>query len=174
MLEIFALPYFAVSGVIGWAIFEPFIRLNDSEPLSPSKLTTTDLLAIPLPASVLFAAARLTMPASFVSIIMQLLVIVVALLFAVTALTTGLLIMPKTITVPFPKRMSVVGLIAPFGILITIGWVGFLIWACSYSMLYLVPSSIAVAAAIAGLRVLGFWVCQTEPEVVESAANPPA
>ena len=65
--------------------------------------------------------------------------------------------------------MAVVGIIAPFGILLTFGWIGLLIWAAAYSILYLVPSSIALAAAASGLRMLGVWVCQAESKVVERA-----
>ena len=64
------------------------------------------------------------------------------------------------------------GFIAPFGILLTVGWIGFLIWACAYSLLYSVPSTVAIAATTLGLRMLSFWVCQDDPKaVVESAAD---
>ena len=157
MLEVFALPYFAVSGVIGWAIFQPFFRSEDSD--SPASIATTDLLAIALPVSVFFLLAKLMMPVSILSLAVQAIVIVTALLFAAIALAVGLFLVAKTTQVTFPKRMLVVGVIAPFGILLTVGWIGLLIWPCAYSMLYLAPSSIAIAAATFGLRVLGSWVC---------------
>jgi hypothetical protein len=93
-------------------------------------------------------------------------VVASALLFAVIALTAGLFLVPKTFQVTFFKRMAVVGIIAPFGLLLTIGWIGFLIWASTYSIMYLAPSSIAIAAATSGLRILGVWVCQAESKVV--------
>ena len=173
MLEIFALPYFAVSGVIGWVIFQPFFHADDSESLSLANVTITDLLAISLPVSVLFASAKWMMPESILSLTVQAIVVAVALLFAVIALTAGLFLVPKRFQVTFVKRMAVVGIIAPFGILLSIGWVGFLVWASAYSILYLVPSSIAIAAATSGLRILGVWVCQAESKVVERAADPP-
>lgn len=66
--------------------------------------------------------------------------------------------------------MAIMGVIAPFGILLTVGWIGFLIWACAYSLMYSVPSTIAVAAATLVLRILGFWVCQTESKLVAEVA----
>ena len=93
-----------------------------------------------------------------------------ALLFAVPWLTAGLFLVPKTFQGTFLKRMAVMGVIAPFGIILTIGWIGFLIWACAYSLLYIVPSTIAIAAATFGLRILGLWVCQADSEVVTERA----
>ena len=173
MLEIFALPYVAISGVIGWVIFEPFFRTDESKSLSPADTTTTDLLAIALPVSVLFLVARWILSESVLSLSVQAIVVAIALLFAGIALRAGLILVPKTFQVTFVKRMAVVGIIAPFGILLTIGWVGFLIWAAAYSITYLVPSSIGIAAATSGLRLLGVWVCQADSTVVERAANPP-
>lgn len=173
MMEVFVLPYFVVSGVIGWVIFGPFFRTDESESLSPANITISDLLAISLPVSLLFSCARWVMPVSILSLSVQAIVVAIALLFAVLALTAGLFLVPKTFQVTFFKRMTVVGIIAPFGILLTIGWIGFLIWASAYSILYLVPSSIAIAAATSGLRILGVWVCQAESKVVERAANLP-
>ena len=173
MLEIFALPYFAVSGLIGWIIFAPFFRIEESESLSRANVTISDLLAISLPVSVLFASTRWIVPADVQSPVIQAIVVVGALLFALTALTVGLFLVPKKFQVTFMKRMATVGIIAPLGILLVVGWIGFLIWACTYSMLYLPPSMIALAAATAGLRVLGLWVCQEDTQVIERATNPP-
>ncbi|MEM6688804.1 MAG: hypothetical protein AAF664_05215 [Planctomycetota bacterium] len=167
MMEIFAIPYFAVSGVIGWVIFGPFFRILESESLSRANITVSDLLAVALPVGVLFGAARWVMPESFQSITVQVIVIAIAFAFAATALAAGLFLVPKGIPITFVKRIAVVGIIAPFGILLTIGWVGFLTWACVYSMLYLAPTTIVLAAAISGLRILGSWVCQDEASLPE-------
>ncbi|MEM9366326.1 MAG: hypothetical protein AAGD07_10030 [Planctomycetota bacterium] len=168
MLEIFALPYFAVSGVIGWVIFEPFLRANDSETLSRASVVTTDLLAICLPVGVLLALARWGMPEGSVSPWLQLAVIAMALLFAMTALTTGLFLVPKKTPLPFIKRMTLVGIIAPSGILLMMGWIALLIYACFFSVVYFAPSSIAIALATLGLRVLSVWVCrQNVPSSVD-------
>jgi hypothetical protein len=166
MLEIFALPYFAISGAIGWTIFEPFLRNDRYESLSPAKITTTDLLATFFPVSVIFACASWMIPVNTLSFSVQAVVVAIALLFAVIGLTAGLFLMPKTFQVAFLKRMAVVGIIAPFGLLLTIGWIGFLIWVSGYSIIYLAPSAIALAAATSGLRILGVWVCQAESKVV--------
>ena len=162
MLEIFALPYFVVSGVIGWAVFSPFFRVNDSDSLSCSSVTTSDLLAISLPISVVFVTANWMFPIDIPSLWVQALVIAIALAFAIIALTTGLFLVPKTFQITFLKRMAIVGVIAPSGILLTLCWIGLLVWACVYSILYLIPSMIAVALATIGLRMLGLWVCQAE------------
>jgi hypothetical protein len=166
MLEIFAIPYLAISGVIGWLIFQPFLPAHQSESLLPAKIAITDLLAISLPISIVFSFARLIAPLGNMSGSMQATVAVTALLVAVPWLAAGLFLVPKTFQVTFFKRMAIMGVIAPFGILLTIGWIGFLIWACTYSLLYSVPSTIAIAAATLGLRILSFWVCQADSEVV--------
>ena len=162
MLEIFALPYFLISGLIGWAIFAPFFRINESESLSCANVTISDLLAISLPVSVIFLSANRMMPVSILSLSVQASVLVIAFVFAMATLTAGLFLVPKQFQVTFLKRMTIVGIIAPFGILLTIGWIGFLVYACVYSILYLAPSMVAIAAATSGLHLLGLWVCESE------------
>ncbi|MEM6472277.1 MAG: hypothetical protein AAF802_22135 [Planctomycetota bacterium] len=171
MLEIFALPYFVVSGVIGWAVFGPFIRIEDSEALSRADIAISDLLAVSLPVGVVFASACWMMPVSILSVAVQAIVLFTALLFGVTALAVGLFLVPKKINVTFFKRMTVVGVIAPLGILLTVGWVGFPVWACLYSISYFVPSMFAIAAATMGLRFLGQWVCKTDSESAKNAVE---
>ncbi len=172
MLEIFAIPYLAISGVIGWLIFQPFLPAHQSESLLPAKITITDLLAIALPISIVFSFARVITPLGDLSGSMQATVAVTALLVAIPWLAAGLFLVPKTFQVTFFKRVTIMGLIAPFGILLTVGWIGFLIWACAYSLLYSVPSTIAIAAATLGLRILSVWVCQANSKiVVEGAAE---
>lgn len=102
------------------------------------------------------------MPVSALSLPTQAIVVAIALLFAITALTVGLYLMPSTFPLTFLKRIVVVGVIAPFGMLLTIGWIGLLIWASTYSIVYLGPSLIAIVAATSGLCLLSFWVCQPE------------
>ena len=166
MLEIFALPYFGISGVIGWAVFEPFFRVEKTDSLSPAKLAITDLLAISLPVSIIFLGCQWIMPESIESPYVQATVVVIAMLYAASALTLGLFLIPKTIQVTFTERMAVVGVIAPFGIVLTIGWIAILIWASAYSILSLVPASIAIATATAGLRFLGVWICRSDSEPI--------
>lgn len=160
MLEVFALPYLAVTGIIGWAVFEPFFRINDTDSLSCSHVTISDLLAAPLPVSFIILTARWMMPASGNAVYVQLLVLVSALAFAATSVAVGLFLVPKTFQVTFPQRLAIVGVIAPFGLLLTIGWVGFAGWACYYSVAYLAPAMIALVLATFGLRVLGLWACR--------------
>lgn len=168
MLEIFALPYFVVSGVIGWVIFYPFFRHGDLEGLSVASIAITDLLAVAIPASVVFALTRWLVPSNLLlQPFVQAIVVVVTVLYAVVALIAGLLLVPKTFQVTFLKRMTIVGIIAPFGLLLTIGWVWVLLWPCAYSMLYLPVSSIAIVATTAGLRTLAGWVCQADSDIVQ-------
>lgn len=162
MLEIFAFPYFVVSGVIGWAIFAPFFRMSEFDSLSCAKVATSDLLAVSLPVGVVYLSANWSLPLSIQSPWVQAFVLTLALAFAATALITGLFLVPKEFPVTSAKRMAIVGIIAPFGVLLTIGWIGLPIWACLHSILYLLPSMIAIAAATFGLRLLGLWVCQAE------------
>jgi len=173
MLEIFAIPYFALTAVIIWAVFEPFFRAAHSESLSLTNITITDLLAISLPVGVLCLAAKWLIPASILTLSVQVIVSLVAFLFAAFALTAGLFLLPKHFQVTFLKRMAVVAIIAPAGIFLTIGWAGLLIWACTYSIVFSVPSSLAIVAVTFGLRILGLWVCQAEPEVAENTGSQP-
>ena len=162
----------AISGVIGWLIFQPLLPTHESESLLPAKVTITDLLTISFPISVVFAFARCAIPFANMSRAMQATMAAGALLLAVPWLTAGLFSVPKTFQATFLKRMVVMGVMAPFGIILTIGWIGFLIWACAYSLLYIVPSTIAIAAATFGLRILGLWVCQADSKgVAERTAD---
>jgi hypothetical protein len=119
MLEIFALPYLAISGVIGWLIFQPLLPTHESESLLPAKITITDLLAISFPISVVFAFARCAIPFANMSRAMQATVAAGALLLAIPWLTAGLFLVPKTFQATFLKHMVVMGVIAPFGIILT-------------------------------------------------------
>ena len=173
MLEIFAVPYFAISGVIGWVIFEPFFRRGESESFTLVNITTTDLLAVTIPISLIFLCAGWILPENIMSLPIQLVVIATAMLFAVLALILGLFLLPDNASVSFFKRMAVVGIITPIGILLTLGWIGLLIWAGAHSMLYLAPSSIAIAAMCSGLRILGRWVCGVGTAPADTATDPP-
>ena len=170
MLEIFALPYLAISGVIGWLIFRPFLPTHESDSVFPAKITITDLLAISLPISIVFSLTRWIEPLGDMSRSMQATVVVTAFVFAVPWLAAGLFLVPKTFQVTFFQRMLVMGVIGPFGILLTVGWIGFLIWACTQSLIYIVPATLLIAAATLGLRMLGSWVCQSDPHGVSIAA----
>jgi hypothetical protein len=172
MLEIFALPYFAITGVVGWAVFEPFFRADDTElSFSLAKIAITDLLAVCLPVGVLLTAARWMVPGATLSLPVQMIVLAIALLFAAIALIAGLFLLRRMIETTFIKRLAVVGIIAPFGVLLTMGWVVFLVWSCTFSMSYVFPSSLAIAAATYGLRILGLWVCQIETKAAERLAD---
>ena len=170
MLEIFALPYLAISGVIGWLIFRPFLPTHESDSVFPAKITITDLLAISLPISIVFSLTRWIEPLGDMSRSMQATVVVTAFVFAVPWLAAGLFLVPKTFQVTFFQRMLVMGVIGPFGILLTVGWIGLLIWACTQSLIYIVPATLLIAAATLGLRMLGSWVCQSDPHGVSRAA----
>ena len=161
MLEIFAVPYLGVSAFIGWAVFGPFFRATDDiESTSMARVATTDLLAIPLPFAVMFQIAESTMPERMDTFLFQGIVLAVSAMFAAAVLGTGLWILPKSFPVNFPKRLTVIGVIAPLGLTLTIGWVGFLLWAGSHSMTWLIPSSAAIVLAIVGLRFLSLWICR--------------
>jgi hypothetical protein len=162
MLEIFAIPYLGVTGLIGWLIFAPFFRLHQSEPLSRSRVAISDLFAMSLPVGILLSLAKWMTPVSNLSLLTQVIGIIATLAFAATTLTVGLFLIPKTFEVTFLKRIAVVGIIAPFGILLTVAWIGILTWACIYSVMYLAPAMIAVAAITFGLRMLTLWVCEAE------------
>ncbi|MEM7474754.1 MAG: hypothetical protein AAF483_07165 [Planctomycetota bacterium] len=169
MLEIFALPYLATTGLIGWLVFGPFFQLNETQPLSLSKVAISDLLAVSLPVGALFSFTRWLLPPESQSTWVQLIVFFSNLSFAAGSLITGLLLMPKKFQIPFLKRITVVGIIAPFGILTTAGWIVFLVWAGQYSVMLLAPAMLFIAALTFGLRLLTLWVCNTE---VLAEANP--
>lgn len=159
MLEIFAFPYFVVSGVIGWLIYKPFFRSAEVEPPSPTQITITDLLATSLPVGLVFSFSSWLVPHTRMTPYVQLAVISSGLLIALTSLVLGMFLTPRASNPTFAKRMVLVGFVGPFGVLLAIGWVGLLIWSGSYSILYLAPVSIGIAAATWALRCLSFWVC---------------
>ncbi|MFN3193777.1 MAG: hypothetical protein ACE361_24905 [Aureliella sp.] len=163
MLEIFALPYIGVTGLIGWAIFAPFFRFHASQPLTRAKLAIGDLLALSFQVSIVLSVAGWITPVSELSLTKKLLVVLAAFLYAAASLTAGLFLLPRALAVSFLQRMAVIGVIAPFGILLTVGWVVFLTWACMQSVMYFAPAMIAIAAVTQALRMLTLWVCPTEP-----------
>ena len=162
MLEIFAIPYIFVTGWIGWLIFEPLVRIDEPQPLTRAKIVLSDLLSVTLPVSVLAASAKLLIPESSLSLTVQLIVITFVLVFVALAFAAGLYLIPKRPKVSLIKRTTVIAVIAPFGSLLTLGWIGFLTWACVYSVMYLAPAMVVVGAATQGLRMLTLWVCQGE------------
>lgn len=171
MLEIFAFPYFVVSGVIGWSIFAPFVHVDVTGSLSRSKVTITDLLAVSFTVSMFVATACWMMPETIRTVWVQVLVLVMALLFAALALTAGLFLVPKSFQVTFLQRMAIVGVVAPSGILLTVGWIGLPVWACFQSISYFAPSMIVIAAATAGLRMVALWICRSDSSTKKRTAE---
>lgn len=164
VLEVFAVPYLGISAVIGWVIFEPFFRDgvvgSSADPPPPAGVAITDLMAVVVPLGVSFAWAGWAMPEAIRSPTVQAIVIGLMTLFAAAAWVLGLFLLPPASRGVFLKRMAVVGIISPLGIVMTVGWIGFILWAGGYSILALVPSTVGVAACSAGLRVLSVWVCR--------------
>lgn len=160
MLEVFAIPYFAVSALIGWAIFAPFFKHADVDGLTRSRLLTVDLMAVFVPVGGLFAFVQWVMPTYGRQMAVQAVVIFGALALAAMSLMTGLFLVPNHRPISFAHRMIVVGIVAPAGLLLTFAWVAMLAWASTYSVMYLVPATIAIASATAGLRLVGLWVCR--------------
>ena len=164
MLEIFALPYILATGIIGWAIYEPFFRTHEFESPPLAQVAIADLLAVSLQIAVFFTCVKWLTPIDELSLWGWGIVLLSALVFAVTSLVAGLFLVPRAAQMTFLKRMVIIVVIAPFGITLTIGWVGILSWACFYSVMYLAPAMFIVAAAMFGLRKLTLWVCDSGPD----------
>lgn len=159
MLEIFGIPYLGVTGVIGWLIFAPFFQSHEAPLSFPTRVTISDLLTLPLTMGVFFSFAGWLVPLRTQSLLLQSSVMVIGLLFSVATLTLGLFLLPENNGTSL-KRITVVGLIAPLGGLLTFAWVGFVVWVSTYSVMYLVPAMIVIAALTFGLRTLTLWVCK--------------
>lgn len=172
MMEIFVLPYLAISAAIGYAVFQPFLRFDEFESLSCEKPSTGDLLAIMFPISVLFAVAKSVAPDRVLSPTTQLVVVLTAFFFAAVSLAAGLFLLPKEGRTSAVKRMAIIGVVVPFGLLLAIGWIGPLIWAAVYSTLYLVPGTVGILAATVLLRLLASWACHNTPTRANEAADP--
>ena len=160
MLEIFAVPYLGVSAVIGWVVFEPFFRDGATEGPSAARVTITDLMAVTSTLGTSFAFIGWAMPEGIRSGSVQFAVIAVASLFATATFAMGLHLVPRASASSFLRRLTVVGVIAPFGASLTLGWIVLLMWAGWHSVLYLIPAAVAVAAMGGGLRALSIWVCR--------------
>ncbi len=162
MLEIFGIPYLGVTGVIGWLIFAPFFTNHEATVAFPTRATISDLLTLPLTMGVFFSFVGLLIPLKTQTLFLQSTVLVIGLLFSVSTLALGLLLLPKNIELSTLKRITVVGLIAPLGGLLTFAWVGLVVLVSTYSVMYLVPAMIVIAALTFSLRTLTLWVCRTE------------
>lgn len=160
MLEIFGIPYLGVTGVIGWLIFAPFFQNHEATLSFPTRVTISDLFTLPLTMGVFFSFAGWLIPLETQTLILQSTVMAIGLLFSVATLTLGLLLLPKGLEISTLKRITVVGLIAPLGGLLTFAWVGLVVWVSTYSVMYLVPAMIVIGALTFGLRALALWVCR--------------
>ncbi|MEM7560137.1 MAG: hypothetical protein AAF394_13545 [Planctomycetota bacterium] len=159
MLEIFGIPYLGVTGVIGWLIFAPFFQDHETQLSFPTRVTISDLFTLPLTMGVFFSFAGCLIPLRTQSLLLQSAVTTIGLLFSVAALGLGLLLLPENNESSL-KRFAVVGLVAPLGGLLTFAWVGLVVWVSTYSVMYLVPAMIVIAALTFGLRTLTLWVCK--------------
>ncbi|MEC8557284.1 MAG: hypothetical protein VXZ82_19965 [Planctomycetota bacterium] len=128
----------------------------------PTRATICDLLTLPLTMGVFFSFVGLLIPLKTQTLFLQSTVLVIGLLFSVSTLALGLLLLPKNIELSTLKRITVVGLIAPLGGLLTFAWVGLVVLVSTYSVMYLVPAMIVIAALTFSLRTLTLWVCRTE------------
>ena len=113
MLEIFAFPYFVVSGVIGWIIYKPFFRSVEFEPLSPDQAhrnRSSRHLATGWTCFLVFqlvSAARKNDPLRSIGSDF------IGSLIALTSLAIGMFLTPRTSNPTFAKRMVLVGVVGP-------------------------------------------------------------
>ena len=161
-MEIIVLPYIAVSFVIGWAVFSPFLKFDDLSRLSLGRITTSDLLAICLPLSVLLTVARWTIPKDAISVWVLLLIGLLILVFAFLGLVAGLFLIDKMGATTSFKRMATIGVIVPLGSLLTIAWIAFPLVALAYSVPYAIAATLAIGILTVLLRGLSEWVCHRD------------
>jgi len=168
-MEIIVLPYIAVSFAIGWAVFSPFLKFDDLSRLSLDRITTSDLLAIFLPLSVLLTVARWTLPEDAVSVWVLLLIGVLILGFAFLALVAGLFLLDKMGATNSFKRMAIIGVIVPMGSLLSIAWIAFPFVALAYSVPYAIAATVSVVIVTLLLRGLSEWVCHCDSASAQSS-----
>ncbi|MEM9825384.1 MAG: hypothetical protein AAF958_02285 [Planctomycetota bacterium] len=157
MMEIFVAPYLAVSAGIGYAVFGPLLPSDEFDSLKLSQLNTIDLIAIMFPISLFFALCNWLVPDDGVRASVVLSAFLSTVVYACCALALGLYLLPESISVAAHKRSIIIGIVAPFGLLLAIGWIGPLIWAISYSTIYLVPATVAIVIATSALRLMTLW-----------------
>lgn len=165
MLEIVILPYMAVSFAIGWAIFSPFSTLEELDSLSFARLETVDLISCFIPLSFLLAIATWAIPFSEATTVLLPVVVGVAIVFTIFSLAASLYLLSKIELKSSLRRMAVGGVVVPFGLLMAIAWIAVPLWAFSYSILYSMPATLAVAIATVVIRRLSVWVCEEQPRI---------
>ena len=159
-MEIIVLPYMAISFSIGWAIFSPFAQLEEILDLTFSKVETSDLFGLFLPISFLLAAATWTTTADVFEFWVVLVVTSGIVLFAFSSLLLGLFLFSK-MSQPSPlRRMVVIGIIIPFGSLLSIAWFLLPLVAFSTSVFMAIPGTLMIVPATLGLRTLSWWACK--------------
>ena len=153
----------ATSFFIAWVIFSPFAVIEDLHDWSIAKMETSDLFAIFLPCSVLLALLKWVSPADNLSTLTWALIASTILVISVHGLATGLFLLAKMNRKPPIKRMAIIGVIVPFGSLLTLAWILIPVFAFANSMFYAIPATTAIAPITLSLRWLSSWVCRGDP-----------
>jgi hypothetical protein len=79
---------------------------------------------------------------------------------AIFGFATSLFLLAKMHQTPPVKRMAMIGIVVPFGALLTLAWIVFPAVASVYSIVYSMPAAMAVIPVTFGLRWLSSWICQ--------------
>lgn len=159
-MEIILLPYMAISFSIAWAIFSPFAKIDDLQEWTFARIETSDLFAIFLPLSFLWAVVKWTTPDDVLSVPVLAFFGTAIFLLTFFGLVAGLFLLAKMYRTPPVKRMAVIGIIMPLGSLLTIAWIALPMLAYAGSILYAIPAILSVVPATLALRGLSGWVCE--------------
>lgn len=159
-MEIILLPYMAISFSIAWAIFSPFAKIDDLQEWTFARIETSDLFAIFLPLSFLWAVVKWTTPEDLLSVPVLALSATGIFLLTFFGFVAGLFLLAKMNQTPPAKRMAVIGIIMPLGSLLTIAWFAVPMLASAGSILYAIPAILSVVPATLAFRGLSVWVCE--------------
>jgi len=158
-MEIIILPYMAISFFIGWAIFSPFADLENIDRWTFAQIEMSDVLSVFLPVSFLLAFVTWALEATSVAFIGWSIIAAAIFIFAFFGFAVGLYLLAKMNHKPPLKRMVLIGVIIPAGILLTLWWFTIPMVALAGSVAYSIPAVIAIVPFTWILRCLSNWVC---------------
>lgn len=158
-MEIIVLPYMAISLLVGWAIFAPFAAIDEFERWSFSKVETSDLLTIILATSFLLAATNWLRQAIEIPWFILATIFASIILFVTFTFFTGLFLLAKLEGTPSIKRAAIIGIIIPFGSVLTFGWIALPMLAFTGSGTYSILATLVTVVLTVGLRAMSNWVC---------------
>ena len=159
MFEIVIPFYMAITVLIGWAIYSPFVGAGSSQEQSFAKIQLSDLFAVFLPTGVVLALATSAVPNEKMTFIGTMIVIAGTSFLALAGLLVGLFLLARMSKITVVKRMTMIGILIPASLPLILAWGLLPIYAFAVSIHLMIPATLAIAISTYFLRLISVWIC---------------